>query len=392
MSTNIKELISERDLFIKELESTQKQLVQTEKLAVIGEMSAALSHEISNPVTIVQMSYNSLKKELDLIDNDIVSKRLIGLKTGLDRLNDICLRLKKFVHRNDHINETLEIIDADKILSQTLEFIDPMIKTKGITVQYDPSHSRPLKINEGMIQQILINIIKNSSEALAEGKTPNPTIKVSFEQDKRNILIHVEDNGPGISEDVQKKLFNPFFTTKGKGVGTGLGLSVSKKIAQSYLGDLTCESTPGSGCNFTLSLPFFSTEANDLPVEFQADIEGYVLIVDDEEIIRESIHDTFTCEGLNTIVAENGKVALEEKFQQFKLRWITDFHMPVLNGIELCEKIKAIDDSVIVIGITDPDMYRDHDQRKFDYIFDKPFNLDKVLKTIQEKINYKKAS
>jgi two-component system NtrC family sensor kinase len=339
------------------------------------------------------MSYNFLKKELDLIENDIVSKRLIGLKTGLDRLNDICLRLKKFVHRNDNINETLEIIDADKILSQTLEFVDPMIKTKGITIQYDPSHSRPLKINEGMIQQILINIIKNSSEALTEGKTSNPTIKVSFELDKRNILIHVEDNGPGISEDVQKKLFNSFFTTKGKGVGTGLGLSVSKKIAQNYSGDLTCESTPDSGCTFTLSLPFFSTEANNFPVDFQADIEGYVLIVDDEEIIRESIHDAFACEGLKTIVAENGKVALE-KYQQFKPQVvITDFHMPVLNGIELCEKIKALDDSVIVIGITGSrDLYRDHDQRKFDYIFDKPFNLEKLLKTIQEKINYKKAS
>lgn len=261
MSTNIKNLIAERDQFIHQLESTQNQLIQTEKLAVIGEMSAALSHEISNPVTIIQMSHTALKKQIRDISNEAIEKKLEALKTGIDRLSEICIRLKNFVHRGNESEESLELVNTEKLIEQTLIFVEPLVTLKKIKLEKDLKAVADVKINEGMIQQVIINLIKNAAEALGETSTKDPVILVETEIKNKLILIKIRDNGPGISKENQEKLFQPFFTTKPKGVGTGLGLSVSKKIAEKNMGELTCESELGEGCLFVLSFPISNVES-----------------------------------------------------------------------------------------------------------------------------------
>jgi signal transduction histidine kinase len=106
------------------------------------------------------------------------------------------------------------------------------------------------------MQQVFLNLLKNSAQAMANASAANPAITLSVHSDSRMIQIEIEDNGPGMSEDIRKRVFEPFFTTKDVGVGTGLGLSVSYFIVtENHRGTMSVESTPGTGANFIIRLP-----------------------------------------------------------------------------------------------------------------------------------------
>jgi two-component system, NtrC family, sensor kinase len=287
----------EKELLIrnKELESMlddmtrmQKTLVQTEKMASLGALSAGIAHEINNPLSYVCSNVNRLKEYFDdtvcLLQkwNDLkpqlnaveqVSEQLIEIEDysgkidmdfilqDFDRMmssiQDGTQRIKKIVEGMrgfSHISgNSMANADINKAIDETLTIVWNEIKYKAV-IEKEYQNLPPVKCNIGEIKQVLVNLLVNASHAIEE----KGIIKISTLLEDDILIIKVSDNGSGITEDKLKRIFDPFFTTKPVGKGTGLGLWISSTIVEKHGGSLTVDSVPGSGSTFTIMLPFKS--------------------------------------------------------------------------------------------------------------------------------------
>jgi len=262
------------------LMAQQEQLVQTEKLASLGSLSAGIAHEINNPLAFVTSNINALNKYAEMyiglttllvaVDEPLPlsianklkeiqeSKRDIGyvvndtrlifteVQSGLERVRDIVASLKTFARTNPGDRAD---VDINQAIHDALKILDNELKYKcTMDVQLKPLP--PIYCNISEVGQIFINIIMNACHAIgAEG-----TIKIrSYYGD--DIRVSIEDNGKGIPDDILPQIFDPFFTNKPLGEGTGLGLSVSHGIVENLGGRIKVESKVGVGTCFTLIFP-----------------------------------------------------------------------------------------------------------------------------------------
>ncbi|NDV21168.1 cache domain-containing protein [Desulfovibrio sp. JC022] len=271
---------------ITERRKMQKLMVQTEKMMSIGGLAAGMAHEINNPLGIImQVTQNIIRRTSPTLKSNLP----VAEKCNIDLDN-----LRNYMDKRG-INEYLSSIQeagtrAAAIVKSMLEFsrksnsskssgnIEPVIETalslaandydfkkkydfKKINIIRDFNSSPMFNFTEMEISQVILSLIKNAAQALMEEKNEHkiPTITIRTSSDENFVRVEIEDNGPGIDQKELERIFEPFYSTKDPGVGTGLGLSVSYYIiTQNHGGTITADSNPGEGTRFTIILPILT--------------------------------------------------------------------------------------------------------------------------------------
>lgn len=250
----------------EELRAAQRQLVMTEKLAAIGELTAGVAHEISNPAAVIQGNLELLRDELGAHATPVMNEiRLIDEQVNRIRL--IVTKLLQFARPGEFAGYA-GAVDVNAVLADCLVLTRQHLSKHGVTVRHEPQTARHVEINEPELQQVFINLIVNAAQAMPAGGTLTLTTADWDERSEtgvvpRGVCVTVRDTGQGIRAEDLARIFDPFFTTK-KTQGTGLGLSISYSLVERYGGRISVESTHGEGAAFTvwlLSVPEYRNEA-----------------------------------------------------------------------------------------------------------------------------------
>ncbi len=275
---------------VAELKDTHEQILKADKLTALGEMISGISHEVSTPLTIVNDRIEQLASAVYSQNLDRAKKVLTELSTEYQRIMKIISGMKSFVKNQE---DDFVITDLNLIIDDTLKFIDELDFATEVTVRKEVESSHWVMANPLKLEQVLINLVKNSLDALKSAKTKNPEIVISLSEEKDSQVHYliVRDNGPGIPQEDQNNIFEMFYTSKEVEEGTGLGLSITKKIVEAHSGEISL-SQVDSGCEFQISLPIIElgsfTKTNKyLSGELEVEPNKILFIGDDIELLNE---------------------------------------------------------------------------------------------------------
>ncbi|MBD2180565.1 ATP-binding protein [Aerosakkonema funiforme] len=289
LEKRVEERTQELTNTLQELQQTQAQLIQTEKMSSLGQLVAGIAHEINNPVNFI---YGNLKHASNYIDNlleliylyqqhypepiptiqekieeididfliDDLPKILLSMKVGSERIRAIVLSLRNFSRLDE---SEMKLVNIHEGIENTLLILNNRLK-RGIQVIKEYGDLPLVECYPAQLNQVFLNILANAIDALSEPQNSkqqakenfSPTIIIRTEKvDCNYVRVGIRDNGPGIPSEVIAKLFDPFFTTKPIGKGTGLGLSISYQIVKKHRGKIEAISELGQGTEFVLMLP-----------------------------------------------------------------------------------------------------------------------------------------
>ncbi len=297
-SEQLEQANKELELALLKLQQTQAQLVHTEKMSSLGQLVAGIAHEINNPINFIHGNLNhadiyaqdllevlrlyqaaypqpapaiqhfAKERDLDFIAEDF-PKILSSMKIGAERICQIVLSLRNFSRLDE---AEVKPVNVHEGIDSTLLILQHQLKAvtgrSAILVEKEYGKLPLVECYAGQLNQVFMNLLSNAIDALGNqrqkndesenvGVRENAKIRISTELvDRQWILIKIADNGSGMSEATQKRLFSPFFTTKPAGRGTGLGLSISQRIiVEKHGGKLECVSQPNQGTTFFITIP-----------------------------------------------------------------------------------------------------------------------------------------
>jgi len=271
---------------LDELKQTQTQLVQSEKMASLGQLSAGIAHEINNPMNFVSVGtailvrdvqdvlqllnkYQKLGKnqksesvldEINELQNQLdidvlkkgITETMVDIKLGLSRSAEIINGLRNFSRPDE---EAKTLADIHEGLDSTLTLLQHELKNKVTVIKgYDDSIEK-IPCYASQLNQVFMNILRNAIDAIND----KGEIIIKTKRREANVEISIKDNGTGMSEEVKTKIFDPFFTTKEVGKGTGLGLAISYGIIEKHGGTIEVNSKEGQGSEFVITLPISSS-------------------------------------------------------------------------------------------------------------------------------------
>lgn len=224
-------------------------LLQTDKLAALGQMVAGIAHELNNPLTTV-MGYSHL-----LLDRQLDGRTLADVGRICQEAERAARVVRSLLTFAREAKLDRSPVQLNEIVERTLRLCAYDLRRANITVETDlASQLPPTLANPIQLQQVVFNLLVNSQQAIAETGRPG-RIVLRTRHGAGRVFLHVEDDGPGIPSDLQPRIFEPFFTTKPVGVGTGLGLSIISGILRQHGGEIRVSSVPGAGAAFAVSLP-----------------------------------------------------------------------------------------------------------------------------------------
>jgi two-component system C4-dicarboxylate transport sensor histidine kinase DctB len=250
VATRLEQEVQDRRATEAELRRTQADLIQSGKLAALGQMSAALSHEINQPLAAVRNFADSAGKYLDRGDTATARDNLGRILGMVDRMSAIARHLRDVARKPDR---PLSDVALAPVVAEALLTADQRLRTAEATVTTDLPADLPL-VRAGPLRlgQVIVNLLSNAADAV-EGRDDR-RIAVAARAEGGRVLLTVSDSGPGVADPIAHRIFDPFFTTKTVGAGLGLGLSISYNIARDFGGDLRIGTAPGGGAEFTLDL------------------------------------------------------------------------------------------------------------------------------------------
>ena len=255
----LRDTIQQYEITQKELQQTQSELTQAAKLAMLGELSAGINHEINQPLSAIRTYAENCRRLLQKQQYDIVSSNIEKIVELNIIISEIIAKFKVFA-RKSQPNASCNT-DIKTAITSALTIIGNKLINQGITLKIEPQ-LLDISVRAELIQfeQVLVNLIHNSIQAL-EG-IDAPLIVFSVTLDNQHAVIRLTDNGSGMSNQQLDNLFTPFFTTKKEGLG--LGMTISKRIIESFSGQLTAEQNHPHGAKFTISLPLFNESKEEM--------------------------------------------------------------------------------------------------------------------------------
>lgn len=252
LNQRVEERTLKLQLANRDLEATTKQLIMSEKLAAIGEITAGVAHEINNPIAVMQ---GNLEVVRDLMGSkaEVAQVEFRLLDEQIQRISEIVTKLLQFAKPGEYAGYLQPQAVAD-IVTDTLPLVQHLLRKTTIAVVRQDRASRLILMNRTELQQVLVNLIVNAIHAMPDGG--RLTLRTSdLDVDGRpGVVIEVSDTGAGMAADVMQKIFDPFFTTKRR-EGTGLGLSISQMLVTRQGGKISVESEAGKGTTFVVWLP-----------------------------------------------------------------------------------------------------------------------------------------
>jgi C4-dicarboxylate-specific signal transduction histidine kinase len=241
---------------LEQLKATETQLVQSEKLASLGRLSAGIVHGIINPINYVETALYTLRGKGKGWSGDRPAdyeEVLDDVEDGIKRVKNIVLDLRAFAQPN---TELFDRVSVGTTVSLALRFLSLEWKDK-VRIETRIAEDHTVWANQNALLHVVLNLLHNALDALKR-KTfadEHPTIWIEGGQENANYILTIRDNGEGIAAEHLGKIFDPFFTTKDVGEGMGLGLSICYRIIEQHRGRMSVRSEPGKFCEFTLELP-----------------------------------------------------------------------------------------------------------------------------------------
>ena len=329
----------------KQAEEKRKEMEQkaaiASRLAAVGEMAAGIAHEINNPLTSV-IGYSELLEHRTDLPADIKEDIKI-INDGSQRVKDIVNRMLTFARQTKPMKSSVSITE---LIDNTLELRGYALRTANIEVIRDYEPDLPwLTIDPSQMQQVILNITVNAEYAMKKANSRG-TLTITARKAGDRVQISFKDDGPGMTKEIQTRLFQPFFTTKEPSEGSGLGLSLSRAIILEHGGTIVVESKPGQGATFIIELPITgapsleasapTTAAKMKPATMK---NAKILVVDDESSVRGFIDKVLTRSGCSVDTTGDPKEALDKLAGATYDALIIDIRMPGMSGPELYARI-----------------------------------------------------
>ena len=342
----------ELEWLYRDLKATQDQLIQTEKLASLGQLVSSIAHEINNPLTPI-LGYAQMLMTSPETDEEKRLRFIEVIYNSADKVRKIVENLLSFARKDKPRREYVSIND---ILKNTVELRQYQLELENIGVVMDLDEELPRTMADStQIDQVFTNIISNACHAIAGTGARSGTITIKTRKSAGgDIEALISDTGPGITEDIVHRIFDPFFTTKPTGVGTGLGLSVSYGLMKEHNGEILVESEQGKGATFIVRLPV--RDYRDYLLMEEDDENGTggqeaaperkgrrVLVVDDEELVTMLVEGILQGDGFDADIVTNGEDALSMIGSGGYDFIICDIKMPQMNGMEFYRRVKEMD-------------------------------------------------
>jgi PAS domain S-box-containing protein len=374
---------------VTERRELEEQLSHAQKLEAVGTLAGGVAHDFNNILMAIQGHTSLMLFGLDPQDRNY--PRLKTIEEHVRRAADLTQQLLGFARGGRYAPQPT---DLREIVSRTLDIFSRTHKTIEVVAELHPD-TPTVEVDRGQLEQVLLNLYLNAAQAMPDGgrlairselgHLDGPYARSLGLAPGRYLRLSVTDTGEGIDPQIQKKIFEPFFTTKRPGKGSGLGLASAYGIVRKHRGVITVYSEPGHGATFVIMLP-----ASDAPPETEANGTaapipgtGLVLVVDDEEAIREVARAMVASLGYETMVAASGveAVALCAAHTGRISAVVLDLIMPGMSGGETFDRLRAIDPDVRVLlssGYSLDGLASDILKRGCRAFIQKPFGLSEL--------------
>ncbi len=369
----------------------EESLKKVGQLEALGELSAGIAHDFNNILTGISLNLEML--EIILSDDQKALNYINKIKKSIESAKGLINKIKMLSSQEKY---KFSIFNFENILKESIDIIKTAIPSNIELNHIIEGNNFWIECDKNSIIQLLINLIINARDAIILAKREKGIIEIILKKENNFMVLSISDNGMGIPEEIKDKIFEPFFTTKQKDGqrGTGLGLSIVYNTVKMHNGEIEVKSKEGEGTTFLIKFPLISDkeikkeEEKDIEIELTKNLYNKtVLLVEDEENIREVEGEMLKYLNFNIISATNGKEALEIIKSGKKIDIILiDWYMPVMNGEEAILKIKEINDNIPIFVVSGAISKKIEEFKRKNIILDiinKPFNKKEVI----EKLN-----
>ncbi|ACY17136.1 response regulator [Haliangium ochraceum] len=408
----------------KRAEELQKRLNHADRLASIGQLASGVAHEINNPAGFILGNLEVFGEQLSTLERttarmarearaygspastrledssaQVLSEMrgmLIDSIAGIERISHIVKALSSFARIE---RDEVEPVDLNEVLETACKIVKNEIRHRA-TLEQHLSPLPRIAADPGKLIQVFTNLLINAAQSIAPGAAEQNRVSISTAEDGEQIIVRVSDTGCGIPPEQLQRIFEPFYTTKSRGLGTGLGLPLSSDIVRKHGGDIKVTSTPGEGSTFEVVLPadtgmtarLTSPVASTMPADgHTGDPRGRVLVVDDESMLLDTFHRMLR-RTHEVVICEGGGAALALLEQDADYdAIICDLMMPDLDGMQfyriLSERWPALRPKVMFCsgGAFDPEARAFLETANAEHVvIEKPIRREALLRAVRE--------
>ena len=329
----------------------EQQLQQSEKLTALGHLAGGIAHDFNNLLQAI-LGYAQLMRQKSQ-DVEFMDRSLKVVEAAALDGTETVRRIQTFARLRPE--EEFVAVDVNKVVKDTIALTRPRWEEKvahdslPLELRLDLGTVEPIRGRPARLTELLTNLFLNALDAMPDGGT----LTIATQKERDDVTIMVKDTGIGMSEQVRKRVFEPFFSTKGE-LGSGLGLSMAYSIARRHDGDLSVESEPGRGATFTLRLPI-TGERTETGVPLSAPLvrrQARVLVVDDEPKVLSALCEMLKSAGHTVTPAPSGAAGLAAYAPGRFDMVLTNIGMAGMNGWQVAERLRAADRTVPILFIT----------------------------------------
>ncbi|AVO46771.1 hybrid sensor histidine kinase/response regulator [Phreatobacter cathodiphilus] len=368
----------------RQMEQQRERLHQAEKLSAMGSLLAGVAHELNNPLAILVAQSTLL---METASDAGQKRRAERIHAAADRAGRIVKSFLAMARQRPEKRETTQLNDLVRSAADMLAY---GLRSHDVTLDLDLDPNLPVIVaDQDFIGQVVANLVINAQHALVDMEPPR-VVSIATRRKNGHVRLVVSDNGPGVPDAIAGRIFDPYFTTKPAGVGTGIGLSICKSIIESHGGSIALDRSEEGGARFTVLLPAALPPAPAEAPEEPARPEGLtILVVDDEADVRASLAEMLELFGHRILPAQTAREALEEGAIQAADLVFVDLRMPGIDGLKFRDRAVALNprlaDRVVIMtgdAVEGPGAIERHAGDETIPVMEKPFTLADVRRIL----------